>query len=85
MTKQEMRQRCHQTRKREKAEAQERTLMDRVRERQKQILEDPDKKKWNTYHCWDFCYLPKIEEALADGWEFIIEDGHIYGYKEGVV
>lgn len=84
MTKQEMRKQFQRTRKKEKMEKAEKTMMERVRERQKQILEDPDKKKWNQYHCWDFCYLSKIEEAIADGWEFRIEDGHILGFKEGV-
>lgn len=83
MTKQEMRQRCHQTRKREKQEKTERTLMDRVRERQKQILKDPDRKKWNQYNCWDYRHVEGILKDVKDGWTFKIEDGHVYGYKEG--
>lgn len=85
MTKQEMRQRCQQTRKREKKEETERTLMDRVHERQKKILEDPDRKKWNSYHCWDYRHIAGILKDVEDGWIFKIEDGHVYGYKEGVV
>lgn len=83
MTKQEMRAQIQSTRKREKAEEVEKTMIDLVHERQKEILNDPSKKKWNQYHCWDFCYLDKIKEAIADGWEFRIEDGHILGFKEG--
>lgn len=81
MTKQEMKRRCQATRKREKQEAMERTFMDKVHERQKEILEDPDRKKWNRYNCWDYRTIEGILKDVKDGWEFEINDGHVYGYK----
>lgn len=85
MTKQQMRQQAHRTRKREAQEAEERDLIDKVHERQKKILEDPERKKWNQYNCWDYRTIDGILKDVKDGWIFEINDGHVNGYKEGVV
>lgn len=82
MTKQEARQLARRTRKRQAAEEAERTFIDKVHERQKEILEDPDRKKWNRYNCWDYRTIEGILKDVEDGWEFEINDGHVYGYKK---
>ena len=81
MTKQEMRQMAQRTRKRERLEAEENEMLSRVKERQRSILNDPTRAKWNKYHCWNYRTVGGIEEDARAGFEFIVDGGIIFATK----
>lgn len=81
MTKQEMRQITQRNRKRERLEAEENEMLSRVKERQRSILNDPTRAKWNKYHCWNYRTVDGIEEDIRAGFEFIVDGGIIFATK----
>lgn len=78
MTRQEMRQMAHRKRKEIVAKKEEETLIDKVKKRQKEILDDPYRRKWNKYNCWNYRTIEGIEEDIKSGWKFEVRAGRIY-------
>lgn len=78
MTRQQMRQLAHRKRMQHAKKKEEETLYDKVIKKHNDILDDPYRRHWNKYDCWNYRTVEGLLKDVEDGWIFEVKDGHIY-------
>jgi len=85
MTRQEARLLAHRKRREKKAAEEEKTLMQIVKDRQKEVLSDPYKRHWNKYNCWNYRTIEGILKDASEGWIFEVRDGNIVSINNPLI